>query len=65
MKHFDNSLDSAVSYITSAFAGFAAWLGEWNWMAIGAAILLIARLAKDVPDAIDFWKERMNKRKKK
>lgn len=64
MKHFDNSLDSATSYLASAFAGFTAWMGEWNWMAIGAAILLVARLAKDVPDAIDFWKDKLRKKRR-
>lgn len=45
--------DAYLSYFTSGLAGFAAWLGEVNWMAVGAGVLLVARLVKDVPEAYE------------
>jgi hypothetical protein len=36
-----------------------------NWATIGAVILLIARLVKDVPDAYDAVMKRLEERKKK
>lgn len=44
----DNFSSAAQSYATVGM-GFVS---ELDWMAIGAMILLIARLCKDVPDAV-------------
>lgn len=53
MEHNKMISDHVVSSCTS-YAACGMWfqLGEINWGTVGASVLLIARLAKDVPDAI-------------
>lgn len=48
--------DTAMGYIAAGFVGFTAYIEETlsdiNWMTVGAGLLLISRLAKDVPDGV-------------
>lgn len=42
-----DKLDATLSY----FASFLGFCSDLNWMGIGAAVLLVARLIVDVPKA--------------
>ena len=55
----DSFFGSVVTYSIAFGAYFVdkldlvvQWVGDVNWMAVGAGILLLARLAQDVPKAI-------------
>lgn len=45
-----------MSYST---CGIVLAIEDIDWMAVGAVILLIARLVKDIPEAYDSVKERI------
>ena len=51
-----NLIDPCMSYST---CGIVLAIQDVDWMAVGAVILLIARLLKDIPDAYDSVKERI------
>lgn len=53
--------DSAQSYLASAL-GF---MQDVNWMAVGAGVLLIARLVQDIPPAVEMLVRLVNKYKNK
>ena len=50
----DDVFNATISY-AAAGVGFCA---DVNWMAIGAGILVLARLCVDVPKAYDSLRER-------
>lgn len=50
----EDTTNAIISY-AAAGVGFCA---DINWMAIGAGILVLARLCVDVPKAYDSLKER-------
>ena len=43
--------------------GIALHLQDINWATVGAVVLLIARLIKDIPDAYDSVRLRIKKRR--
>ena len=51
-----NLIDSCMSYST---CGLVLAIEDIDWMTVGAVILLIARLVKDIPEAYDSVKERI------
>lgn len=51
-----NLIDSCMSYST---CGIVLAIEDIDWMTVGAVILLIARLVKDIPEAYDSVKERI------
>lgn len=51
-----------MSYST---CGVVLAIEEIDWMTVGAVILLVARLVKDLPDAYDSVKERIARYKLK
>ena len=61
MSTFNEATAAGQSYLASAL-GF---MQDVNWMAVGAGVLLVARLVQDVPKAIEAavhyyrkWKNR-------
>lgn len=52
--------DSCLSYAT---CGIAFHIQSIDWVAVGGVVLLIARLAVDVPNAYDSIKKRLKKTK--
>lgn len=59
------TLDHVASSCTTYATCGVLLNSDINWGAVGAALLLVARLIKDVPDAIKTIKSYMKKRKKK
>jgi len=60
MRH--NLLDSCMSYST---CGIVLAIEEIDWMTVGAVVLLVARLVKDLPDSYDSVKGRIARYKLK
>lgn len=54
-------VDAAQSYLATALA----YISQFGWMNVGAAILLVARLIADVPPAYAMIKKLMAKPKAK
>ena len=52
--------ESCLSYAT---CGLIFNIQSIDWVTVGGIVLLIARLAVDVPNAYDSIKNRLNKRK--
>lgn len=52
--------DACTSY---SVCGVLITVQDINWATVGAVVLLIARLIKDVPDAYDSMMKRIRKRK--
>lgn len=61
MRILDDATGSAQAYAGVAFG----WLSDVNWMAVGAAVLLISRLIQDVPKAYLDLKDLYQKYKEK
>lgn len=57
----NNIADACTSYMTCGILVSS----DINWGAVGAGILLVARLMKDIPDAYDAIRKRIKKRNKK
>lgn len=49
MRHIEDFTGAAQSYLASGL-GF---MSDVNWMAVGAGVLLAARLIQDVPKAVE------------
>lgn len=62
MSLTQNLAESCTTYMT---CGLWLHLSELNWGAVGATILLIARLVKDVPEAYHAIKKHFAKNKRK
>lgn len=60
MNH--NGIEACTSYMA---CGLALHIQNIDWATVGAVVLLIARLVKDVPDAYDSLRARLAKRKNK
>lgn len=56
-----NAVEACTSYIACSLV---MHIQEINWATVGAVVLLVARLCKDVPDAYDAIKSRLKKKKK-
>jgi len=56
----DNVVEACTSY---SVCGLLMTIQEIDWMTLGAIVLLVARLVKDVPDAYDAIVDRINKRR--
>lgn len=61
MSLTQNVAESCTSYMACGLG----YLSELNWGAIGATILLVARLVKDVPEAYAAIKKYLSQRKKR
>jgi hypothetical protein len=57
----ENVIAACTSYTTCAIL---STIHEINWTTVGAVVLLVARLCKDVPDAYDSIVTRIRKYKK-
>lgn len=62
----NSTWDSIVTYCTvvivgamESLQGAFAVAGDWEWMKIGGAVLLIARLVSDVPPALVYIKQKL------
>lgn len=55
-----NGFEACTSYMT---CGMILHIQEINWTTVGAVVLLIARLVKDVPNAYDAIRSRIEKNK--
>jgi hypothetical protein len=64
-ESFREATGSAVTYMTSAIGYACSQVADWNWMQIGAAVLLIARLMQDVPKAYVAIKRMLHKNEKR
>lgn len=58
-------LASFLAYLTSRLEYVLDYIGDLNWMQIGAAALLIARLVTDVPQAWEAIQKIRRKRKER
>lgn len=52
-------LIAGVAYVVEKFGYLFEQLGDVNWLNVGAAVLLIARLAQDVPKAYFYLRDIM------
>lgn len=50
------TLSETASTFTSYLAVCGGFMASVNWMAVGAVVLLIARLLVDIPKAYFYWK---------
>lgn len=55
-------MDDIAQALQSYLASALGFMSEVNWMAVGAGILLIARLIQDVPKAYETIKHYMRKK---
>lgn len=55
----NHTLDACTSYLACTIA----YTKDIDWATVGAVILLIARLVKDVPEAYDAIRARIKKNK--